>query len=362
MILASHDVNHNLWNSAIIDAGFQGTIFQTTHWAEFLKKSYGDRPTYLMSIDKKGNPQSLLLAMESCYAKHPSSTLLGKKGFLFGQLYQKILSPMIFKVSPFIFWENGPIFLNKNENAFADILRQVTIRAQELGCYEIKFARPAYFADNNRLFFSFGFSSTRMGTFLVSLGKSEEELFSSIDKSSRKNIRKIEQEAVIRQAFRLHELEEFYRLHVESSNRLGTKIFPFSFFNSLWNFFSSSEQVVLFIAYYKDKPIGAIMCLAFNKTVHENFVADSNYARENRIYASDILKWHALKWANEKGYSYFDLSGVELQKIDEGNEKARNIYRFKSKWGGQLVNFNDYQQSFRANKLKTLGYFLSDSI
>ena len=94
MILVSDKVNDNTWNNAITETGAQGTIFQTTYWAGFLKKSYGDRSVYTMSLDKKGGIQGLLLAIESCYAKHPSLTLVGKPSFLFGQIFRKMVSPV----------------------------------------------------------------------------------------------------------------------------------------------------------------------------------------------------------------------------------------------------------------------------
>lgn len=371
MIVLSDKTDENKWNNTVAGAGVQGTIFQTTYWAEFMKEIYGDRPIYVTALDNKGNIQGLLLALESCYAQHPSLTQVDKFGSLFGQFFRKTVAPVFYKIVPFVFWENGPIILSQfpsknsplNANVYLEILAGVLEEAQQLNCYEAKFARPAYFNDEYSLFSSLGFLGTRMGTFLVSLDQPIESIWNKVDKHCRRNIRKIEQDIEIRQVRGIDELQIFYNMHMECSKRLGTKTFPFSFFVSLWNHFSQSRKLAIFIAYMKDIPLSAILCLAYNKTVHEYFVVDSKYARDNRIYANDVLKWHVLTWACEEGFAYFDLSGVELYKIDAGDTKARNIYQFKSKWGGQLVEFHDYARTFRSSKIsKILTHFLVDSL
>jgi hypothetical protein len=371
MILLSDKVDENKWNNTVAGAGVQGTIFQTTYWAEFMKKSYRDRPIYVTALDKKGNIQGLLLALESCYAKHPSLTQVGKPGFLFGQLFRKTVAPVFHRILPFIYWENGPITISQlpseksrlETNVYRGILAGLLEKAQQLHCYEVKFGRSAFFNDEYSLFSSLGFSARRMGTFLVSLDHPIELVWNRLDKHCRRNIRKIEQDIEIRQVRGIDGLRAFYDMHIECSKRLETKTYPFSFFVSLWNHFSQSDKLVIFLAYMKDMPLSAILCLAYNKTAHEYFVADSKYARDNRIYANDVLKWHALKWACQEGFAYFDLSGVELHKIDAGDTKAKNIYQFKSKWGGQLVEFHDYKRTFCSPKiLKILNHFLVDSL
>jgi len=334
-------------------------------------KTYGDRPIYVASLGKKGNIQGLLLAIESCYAKHPALTSIGTRGLLFGKLYKHTISPLFQKMLPFIFWENGPVILSQSpgkkssfpKKLYQKLVKKIVEKAQKRDCYEIKFARPPFFDDHDGIFTSLGFQARKMGTILVNLDQPVEVLWKRINKHARRNIKKMEQNVEFVRVSKLGELKEFYDMHVESSQRAKVKIYPFSYFTSLWNHFAPHNKIVGFIARLKNKPIGALICLMHNKTIHEYVVADSDYARSNRIYANDILKWHIIKWAHERGFKYFDLRGVELYKIDAGDEKARNIYRFKSKWGGQLVEFHDYEKTLQSRKLtKLLGHFLSDSI
>ncbi|MCK4424859.1 GNAT family N-acetyltransferase, partial [Candidatus Bathyarchaeota archaeon] len=132
---------------------------------------------------------------------------------------------------------------------------------------------------------------------------------------------------------------------------------------SLWNHFSLHDKIVAFVARIKDKPVGAILSLMHNEIIHVFAIGDSNYSRINKIYALYTLFWHTIKWAHERGLKYFDISGVELYKIDASDKKARNIYRFKAKWGGQLVEYHDYEKPFQEKKLvKFLNLFMADSL
>jgi len=370
VIVELENIKAKTWNTTLIEAGVRGTIFQCTYWAEYLKKTYGDHPIYLASTDDKGNIQGLLLAIESCYAKHQTCNRLNLRTSLFDGLYGRVVSPLLHRMLPFIFWENGPIIVSQsteeknqpNRTLFREILQRIVEKAQKRGCYEIKFARPAFFNDQSDIFSALGFWKRRMGTILVNLEQPPDVMWTRIKRLARKNIKRLQDAEIIKVSKR-DELEEFYNMHVQTTVRAGVKTYPFSYFTSLWDHFSKTNMITVFIARLKDNPIGGSLSLMFNNTIHEYALADSDYARSCRLYSGDLLKWHTMKWGHEKGLRYFDLTGVEFYKIDMGDKKAENIYRYKSKWGGQLVEFNDYGKVFpRKRKIVSmLNLYFADS-
>lgn len=372
MIVEFEKANEKTWNSALSDAEPKGTIFQSTYWAEYLKKTFGDHPIYIAFLDKKGSIEGLLLAIESCYAKYSILTLCGKRGLLFSKLYKHAISPLFHKMSPFIFWENGPVILSQSSEEktrhkavlYRKMVEKIVDGAQERNCYEIKFARPAFFDDNSEVFSSLGFQNRRMGTILVNLDQSLEVLWKQVEKDARRTVRRgVEQGVEVTKASKFEELREFYDLNVQSSKRAKTKVYPFSHFASLWSHFSPLDKTVVFVAHVKDKPVAAALYLMHNETIHIFALGDSHYARSNRIYGNEVLMWQVIKWAHERGFKYFDHSGVELYKVDAGDEKARNIFRFKLKWGGQLVEYHDYKSHLQEKKLvKSLNRFLADPV
>jgi hypothetical protein len=366
LIVELSKVNAKTWNEALAKAESNGTIFQSTYWAEYLKTTFGDHPLYIASLDKKGSIQGLLLAIESCYGNYPLLTLSSKRGLLLSKLYKYTMSPLFHKMVPFIFWQNGPVILPQfsTEKSSDEILHQQIIeKIMDIGgkrkSYAIRFARSAFFDDHPELLSRCGFQKKRMGTILVDLDHPLQFLWDRIDRHARKNINKVEQDIHISKMSKLEELKKFYDLHVQSTRRLKIKTYPFFFFKGLWNCLSPHNKMVGFVAFHKQEPIGASISLMHNRIIHEYAYADSDYARSNRMYVIDALKWQIIRWAHDMNLRYLDLSGVELYKIDAGDEKARNIYRFKAKWGGQLVEYHDYQRILESKKTtKILKLFL----
>ncbi len=368
MIVELDNVSGKTWNTAVVEAGAKGTIFQSTYWAEYMKKTYRDRPIYLVSVDSKGNIQGFLLAIESCYANHMTCNRLRFRTLLFDVLYGRVVSPLLHRILPFVFWENGPVILSQSplrarRKMLREILKVIVEKAQYRGCYEIKFVRPAFFDDQSDVFSSLGFWKRRMGTILVNIEQPPDDMLPRIERHARKNIKRLEQNTEIIKLSKRRDLEEFYNIHVETSTRARALTLPFSYFTSLWDHFSKTDMITGFLAQMKDHLIGGSLSVMFNDIIHEIALADSDYARSMRLYSGDLLKWHTMKWGHEKGFRYFDLSGVEFYKIDAGDKKARNIYRYKSKWGGQLVEFNDYGKVFSQKReiVSLLDRFLADS-
>lgn len=369
MAVISNKIRRKEWDSALGEAGANGTIFQSTYWADYLSETFGDRPMYVASFDKRGEIRALLLAFESCFAAHPMATLLGKRGQLLGGTYAHVLSPLFHKLVPFTFWENGPIILpgtsgeTSSRLLYEEVIKETVIYAQKRGCYEIKFARPPFFEDDAVVWSSLGFQRKRMGTVLVGVEDLVEALWKRIDYKARRNIEKNKADLSVIEISKPDQLADFHEMHVQSTRRTGMKHYPLSFFRSLWRFLFPNDRIVGFIAYFRDEPVGGSISLVYNRVVHEYVHCDSDYSRQNRLYPLDCLKWHTIKWAHEHNLEYFDLSGVELHKIDAGDQKAINIYRFKSKWGGKLVEYHDYALKLRDKKLvKFLNRFMVDSI
>lgn len=361
----------NQWNKLLCEAQPQGTLFQSTYWADFLQKTYGDCPLYFASYNKKGAINGVLLAIESCYAKHAIINSASDRNSIRTALLRTAAVPFFQIFLPSIFWENGPLVLSNQigpersniESIYRGLLTSVVRKTSRDKCYAIKFARPHFFADNVKSFSSLGFENKRMGTLLVDLDKPEQDLWKELRKDARTNVRRgVGQGVYVSKVSKIRELEEFYYLNIQSSKRANTKLYPFSYFLSLWDSFSPLDKIAIFIARIKDKTASGALCLMHNGIIHLLTLGDSDFARSNRIRSSDVLIWNIINWAREQNFKYFDLSGVELHKIDAGDKKAYGIYKFKAKWGGKLVEYHDYKLTLNEKQILTcLNPFFSDS-
>jgi hypothetical protein len=368
MIIEFDKVSRKSWDETMKQAEPKGTIFQSTYWAECLKNTLGSRPIYMAKADERGNVEGQLLAFENCYAEHSSSTMPGKRGLLIRGLYRTLASPVLHRVLPFIFWENGPVVLpghaSNNSDPYGELLEAIVQRAKDRKCYEIKFARPAFFDDRLELFSSLGFANRRMGTVLVNLEGPIETIWSRLESETRRLIRRTQEKGIsITRVNRTNELEEFYEMHVQTTKRTGGKTYSFLFFKSLHDYLSRFDKTVTFVARLKDRPIGALMVLMHNDIVHIYSGGESDYARQNKIKANHALLWHIIEWAREMGFKYFDQSGVELHKIESNQEKAKTICWFKAKWGGQIPEYHDYQKTlWDSRTARFLNHLMTDPV
>ncbi len=338
------------WNDFLVDAGIPGSIFQSTFWADYREKKYGDEPHYIVKLDERGEVLGALLCLESCYAKHATFHRLRGHPLLFEGLNRCLLSPLMQRVLPYLYWENGPVISPtvNEEGLYDSVFDQLLSKAVELGgeegCYSIGFARPSLYHDNRRVFLEHGFDGRHMGTFLVPLDKPEEELWNGLRRRMKRNIRRcLDMRVEIDEVEEREELKDVYGIHVEMCSRSGITILPYSHFTSLWDHFNPLGMMKLFVARYKGSPIAVDGVLLYNGLITAYCWADSDLAREEKLYVNDMLNWHVINWGRDNGYRFYDLAGVEIHKIDEGQSKAENIYSYKEKWGGELVEFNDYK-------------------
>jgi hypothetical protein len=257
LIIVSETSNKYLWEQKLKTSGRNGTIFQSTYWAEYLNKEFRDQPIYIRYLDKKGNIQGLLLAFESCFGKHSSLTSMTKKGIIFKHFFNEELSNLLHILFPNIFWENGPIILLqdsvKERIIYKNMLEKIIKIAEVRNCYKIKFARPPFFQDYNSVYFGFGFNQKTMGTLLIDLKQTEKSIWKGMKREARRNIRRsLEKGLLIDKIEKRSRIIEFYNLNKNLNNMNGTKLYPISYFNSLWDYFSPLNKMRIYITYYLD--------------------------------------------------------------------------------------------------------------
>jgi len=366
-IVELKNVNKKAWEKALRSAGTEGTLFQSSYWADYLKTVYKDQPIFIASLNRKGDIQALLLAIESCYAKHPTFNATTKRHILFSHLYKNALLPIFQKMLPYIVWENGPIILpnfrDKPEKVamYRDIIQKIIQKAKEERCYSLAFVRPAFFSDQPSLLSSLDFEKKRMGTILVNLKQPLDVLRKQVDRKDRNKFEKTEKRMQIERVRNKADLRLLYYMHLENQRRSNRTIRPFSLYSSLWDYFSPKDKIEGFVAYYDGRLVGSILYLNHNLKAHLYALGDSDFARLNRVPVLGALFWHTIKYTRERAFEYLDLSGIELHKIDAGESKALGIFRFKSKFGGQLVEYHDYRKTLRSSKtVNILNCFLSE--
>ena len=311
------------WNYPLRQFENEATIFQSTYWAEYLKKR-GEKPFFILAQDEHDREAGLLL-----YSKGKLKNL-----------------PLVGSLSAYYHWLYGPLILEKEKEAlvFNVMLNFLESEARREKIYCIANAFPPIFRDNEGYFNHFGFTGRPVGTFVVDLRKPENLLWSSIKKEARHCVRKaLTNNVIVVDVSDEEGLLEYYKLYRDFRKKSKLQAMPFSNFQAMWDIFFKRKFLKIFTAKLNGKPMAGIMALVYNGVIYELSVAESEFGRESKLYPNDLLKWHVIKWGSENKCNFFNLAGVELEST---STRAAGIFRYKAKWGGELVKFHVYTRIY----------------
>jgi hypothetical protein len=116
-------------------------------------------------------------------------------------------------------------------------------------------------------------------------------------------------------------------------NKVKTPLFPFAFFEKLYQLPSSAFLLVE----YNGEIVGGTVCVALRgKALYEMYACGKDGVHKN-IFPSELATFGGLQFAAENGFSRFDMMGAG--RPDDGGYGVRD---FKVKFGGELVEFGRY--------------------
>ncbi len=235
-----------------------------------------------------------------------------------------------------------PVFFSKE--SFEEIVKAVEIECKKRGIVSLTIWSSTLWDDP--AFFD-GFERVKMQNVVATLGKSEEELFNSLEHSARKNLSKSKEICELVSEGNLADLDDYYSHYAAHHKSIGLEVYPKSFFEALFEHIISKDLGKFFVI--RDKAgvfAGGLMISTFGKSIYELSVS-SNWEKRH-LFPNDVLKWHAMKWANSNKFLQFDLSNIAVD-AKEGS-KEFNVNRFKKKFG-EVKEYNSYKKKFGLAKI-----------
>jgi len=137
-------------------------------------------------------------------------------------------------------------------------------------------------------------------------------------------------ELEIREIKNKQELKRFYGLYVKEMVNFGTPQHSYKFFEKLFEILG--ESFTGFNCYYKGNLAGGLILYNYNNHAYISFNVSNQAFREHR--PNDLLYWTAIKLLIGRGVKDIDLGQVE--KNSPKGSHAYGLYKFKSKWLGEL--------------------------
>jgi lipid II:glycine glycyltransferase (peptidoglycan interpeptide bridge formation enzyme) len=113
--------------------------------------------------------------------------------------------------------------------------------------------------------------------------------------------------------------------------RLGTTSFPPNIY-------------IIIVSYQGDVALSGQIVFIANNTLNLWGVSVSDYAKQSRIYANEVVQYYVVKMAFDLGIRYIDWGGAAPYSSDK---KIQSIDKFKSKWLGNLVSFPVNQKGYK---------------
>jgi peptidoglycan pentaglycine glycine transferase (the first glycine) len=298
-------------------------VLQSWAWGEF-KSSYGWGATRLLFQDQARTVAAAsvlqrklpLLPISILYV--PKGPLLDWKEPVLAALvldelerlarYRKAL---FIKVDPDVYFpEHAPAFCRRPANA-PEIAHLLGARGWRLSDEQIQFRN----------------------TVLLDLNRSEEALLAEMKQKARYNIRLAMRRGVTIRQGTATDLNRFYELYAETSQRNGFAIRPAEYYRDAWSGFMKADQARLLLAEVKGEAVAGLMIFTFGATAWYMYGASSSHHR-NRM-PNNLLQWEAIRQARAAGCTLYDLWGAPDQ-LDE-SDPMWGVVRFKLGLGGQLA-------------------------
>ena len=181
-------------------------------------------------------------------------------------------------------------------------------------------------------------------TVMLDLGQPLDALLAQCKPKWRYNIRLAEKKGVQVRCFPGNQAEDviplFYQLYRETAARDGIAIHSENYYRSLCRLAADgtfdTERILIsiYIAYFEEKPLAAIITLFSPSGAVYLYGASSNEHRN--LMPAYLLQWQAIQDAQKYGCPSYDFYGIPP--TDDSNHPMHGLYRFKTGFGGAVIH------------------------
>ena len=286
----------------MVTAQPRGSFFHGAAWAKTLQEAYGFKPVYFIAREAGGR-SAVLPLMEV------DSWLTGRRG---------VALP----------------FTDHCELLYSDAvaMRELIQAAMEFG--KARGWKSVEWRGGRELFGEAPASLSFYGHSL-DLEADEGGMFSRLDSSVRRAIRKAESSGVTVTVSRsLETMELFYALQCKTRRKHGLPPQPFVFFRNIFGQILSNNLGMIAIASCQNRPVAASVYFQLGtRAVFKYGASDDAF---QHLRGANLVMWEAIKWHARNG-----AKTLHLGRTSFGNEGLR---RFKLGWGAveQKIDYVKY--------------------
>ena len=304
-------LDKNKWSNFVYNHPY-GNIFQTPEMYEVYQNTKNYEPVFLTVVNNRDEISGTLLAV-----------------------IQKEYSGVLGNFTARSIIHGGPLIKDDDPDVLDFALKEYNKIIKKKAIYS-QFRNFWDWGEKKTIFHKHGNEYLEHLNFIVDC-QNTDHINKRFSKSKLRQIKKSKKEgAKIIEPQNIEQVSQFYDVLKHLYKKKVKKPLPdWSLFEK---FYYRKDAGRYFLIEYKSQVIGGIMCPIFNKkVVYEWFVCglDGKY---KGIYPSVLATWAAIDYANLNNIDVFDFMGAGKPDQDYG------VRDFKSKFGGQLVNYGRYEK------------------
>ena len=168
---------------------------------------------------------------------------------------------------------------------------------------------------NRKLFKDLGFHNAPVHMmhpeldWVLDISKDEKTLLMEMRKNNRYGIKKATKDGVtIIDGATQDLLDKFYKMHEQTAKRQGFVPWSKTFLDAQLKYFGPKNEIKIYLGIYDQKEIaGAVIMFYEEKAYYHHGASLSEY---NKIPASYLIQWEAIKEAKKRGYKVYSFYGI----------------------------------------------------
>jgi serine/alanine adding enzyme len=276
------------WNN-YVSRNSAASVYHLAEWRDVIQNSFGHESYYIFSRDTNDSINGIL-------------PLIRLKSRLFGD-----------------FMVSMPYFNYGGAVADHPLIEEKLMEAANTHAARLGSSHVEYRDDIPRKGLP---ARTEKVNMMLSLPKSEDELWQGFTPKLRAQIKRPQRENP--QVFfgRIEYLDDFYMVFARNMRDLGTPVYSKSFFYNILDHFPSKASIM--VVRLAGKPVAAGFLLGDKEQLEIPWA--SSLKSVNHFSINMLLYWEVLKYAVANGYKYFDFGR---------SSKNSGTYRFKQQWGAE---------------------------
>ena len=249
------------------------------------------------------------------------------------------------------------------EEEISSLWPQILAIAREKNCLYIKWEPPFERVESDLIskmqLRKSNFHIQPEATLMLDLTLNEEELLRQMKSKGRYNIKISKKHEISYRVYQADDsdlevgLQEFYQLLQTTAERDQFGVHDKDYYQLLLNTLDRHSK--LYLAYYQDKPVAALIATFYGKMATYYYGASSNQYRNTM--ATYGIQWRAIRDAKAAGCQQYDFFGISPP-VSSASHPWQGVTQFKKKFGGQVYCYSGTYHHI----LKPFTYFCLNAV